>query len=111
MVWGGALAKAKNSSADGRSALVAIVDDFEEITTQVAGERAETPAVEDDAAVNGAAPTWNRLTRCLDDGRICLSKNIAERAQGGFALGQKLWLFASSERWCRTVPPWWPRGS
>jgi hypothetical protein len=33
---------------DGRSALVAIVDDFEEITTLVAGERGETPVVEDE---------------------------------------------------------------
>src|SRR5271154_3700858 len=32
---------------DGRSALVAIVDDFEEITTLVAGERGEAPVVED----------------------------------------------------------------
>jgi hypothetical protein len=30
---------------NGRSALVAIVDDFEEITTLVAGERSETPVV------------------------------------------------------------------
>ena len=33
---------------DGRSALVAIVDDFEEIATLVAGERGEAPIVEDE---------------------------------------------------------------
>jgi hypothetical protein len=33
---------------DGRSALVAIVDDFEEIATLLAGERGEAPIVEDE---------------------------------------------------------------
>jgi hypothetical protein len=33
---------------DGRSALVAIIDDFEEITTLVAGERGEAPIIEDE---------------------------------------------------------------
>jgi hypothetical protein len=33
---------------DGRSALVAIVDDFEEIATLLAGERGEAPVVEDE---------------------------------------------------------------
>ena len=34
----------------------------------------------------------------LDDGRICLTNNAAERALRGFALGRKSWLFAGSER-------------
>ena len=33
---------------DGRSALVAIVDDFEEIETLLAGERGEAPIIEDE---------------------------------------------------------------
>ena len=33
---------------DGRSALVAIIDDFEEITTLVAGERGEAPIIKDE---------------------------------------------------------------
>ena len=33
---------------DGRSALVAIVDDFEEIATLLAGERREAPIVKDE---------------------------------------------------------------
>src|SRR5271165_420446 len=41
---------------------------------------------------------WNRFTRFLDDGRICLTNNAAERALRGFALGRKSWLFAGSER-------------
>lgn len=36
--------------------------------------------------------------RFLEDGRICLSNNAAERALRGVALGRKSWLFAGSER-------------
>jgi transposase len=38
------------------------------------------------------------FTRLLDDGRICLSNNAAERELRGIALGRKSWLFAGSDR-------------
>jgi transposase len=38
------------------------------------------------------------FTRFLDDGRICMSNNAAERALRGVALGRKSWLFAGSDR-------------
>ena len=41
---------------------------------------------------------WGGFTRFLDDGRICLTNNAAERALRGIALGRKSWLFAGSER-------------
>jgi transposase len=41
---------------------------------------------------------WTDFTRFLDDGRICLTNNSAERALRGVALGRKSWLFAGSER-------------
>jgi transposase len=41
---------------------------------------------------------WPAFTRFLDDGRICLTNNAAERALRGLALGRKSWLFAGSER-------------
>jgi transposase len=41
---------------------------------------------------------WPAFTRFLDDGRICLSNNAAERALRGIALGRKSWLFAGSDR-------------
>ena len=41
---------------------------------------------------------WVGFTRFLDDGRVCLSNNAAERALRGLALGRKAWLFAGSER-------------
>lgn len=41
---------------------------------------------------------WSAFTRFLDDGRICLSNNAAERALRGIALGRKSWLFCGSDR-------------
>ncbi len=41
---------------------------------------------------------WNAFTTFLDDGRICLTNNAAERALRGVAPGRKSWLFAGSER-------------
>ena len=41
---------------------------------------------------------WAGFAGFVDDGRICLTNNAAERALRGFALGRKSWLFAGSER-------------
>ena len=41
---------------------------------------------------------WPSFTRFLNDGRVCLSNNAAERALRGIALGRKSWLFAGSDR-------------
>jgi transposase len=41
---------------------------------------------------------WAGFARFIEDGRICLSNNAAERALRGFALGRKSWLFAGSQR-------------
>lgn len=41
---------------------------------------------------------WPAFTRFLDDGRICLTNNAAERALRGIALGRKAWLFCGSDR-------------
>src|SRR5207342_2896771 len=41
---------------------------------------------------------WPAFTRFLDDGRICLSNNAAERGVRGIALGRKSWLFCGSDR-------------
>lgn len=41
---------------------------------------------------------WSSFTRFLDDGRVCLSNNAAERALRGVALGRKAWLFCGSDR-------------
>jgi transposase len=44
------------------------------------------------------AGRWEAFTAFLDDGRLCLTNNAAERALRGIALGRKSWLFAGSER-------------
>ena len=48
---------------------------------------------------------WPSFTRFLDDGRICLSNNAAERALRGIALGRKAWLFAGSIAAASAPPP------
>ena len=49
-------------------------------------------------AIDYMLTRWQAFTCLLDDGRICLSNNAAERALRGLALGRKSWLFAGSER-------------
>ena len=41
---------------------------------------------------------WPAFTRFLNDGRICISNNAAERALMGIALGRRSWLFCGSDR-------------
>ncbi len=41
---------------------------------------------------------WSAFSRFVDDGRICMTNNAAERALRGVALGRKSWLFAGSDR-------------
>jgi transposase len=41
---------------------------------------------------------WSDFARFVDDGRICLTNNAAERTLRGWALGRKAWLFAGSDR-------------
>ena len=41
---------------------------------------------------------WHAFTLFLNDGRVCLSNNAAERGLRGIALGRKSWLFCGSDR-------------
>jgi transposase len=41
---------------------------------------------------------WEAFARFLDDGRICLTNNAAERSLRAAAIGRKNWLFAGSDR-------------
>jgi transposase len=41
---------------------------------------------------------WAAFSRFLEDGRVCLTNNAAERAMRAPALGRKAWLFAGSDR-------------
>jgi hypothetical protein len=41
---------------------------------------------------------WSSFVRFLDDGRICMTNNAAERSVRGMAIGRKSWMFAGSDR-------------
>ncbi|MBB4861153.1 transposase [Novosphingobium chloroacetimidivorans] len=49
-------------------------------------------------AVRYALSRWQALGRYLDDGRLEIDNNAAERALRGVALGRKNWLFAGSDK-------------
>lgn len=44
-----------------------------------------------------ALKRWDAMTRFLEDGRICLSNNAAERALRGIAVGRRNWTFCGSD--------------
>jgi transposase len=71
----------------------------EELHNWLQSERAKlsrgSPVAE---AIDYMLKRWDGFTSFLDDGRICLTNNAAERALRGFALGRKSWLFAGSDR-------------
>lgn len=70
-----------------------------ELEEWMRGERARlsrhAPAAQ---AIDYMLKRWNGFTRFLQDGRVCLTNNAAERALRGLALGRKSWLFAGSDR-------------
>ena len=69
------------------------------LETWMREERAKLSRGSDVAkAMNYMLKRWAAFTRFLDDGRICLTNNAAERALRGIALGRKSWLFAGSDR-------------
>ena len=49
-------------------------------------------------AINYMLRRWDAFTRFLDDGRVCLTNNSAERALRCVPLGRKAWLFCGSDR-------------
>ena len=73
-----------------------LVGEFE---TWMRNERARLSRHADIAkAMDYMLKRWPAFIRFLDDGRICLSNNAAERALRGIALGRRAWLFAGSDR-------------
>jgi transposase len=49
-------------------------------------------------AIDYILKRWAAFTLFLDNGRVCLSNNAAERALRGIALGRKSWMFCGSDR-------------
>ena len=48
-------------------------------------------------AIDYSLKRWPAFTRFLDDGRICMSNNAAERSLRGVAVGRKNWTFCGSD--------------
>ena len=48
-------------------------------------------------AINYSLNHWPAFIRFLDDGRLCLSNNAAERSLRGVAIGRKNWNFCGSD--------------
>ena len=70
-----------------------------DLETWMREERAKLSRGNDVAkAMDYMLKRWSAFTRFLDDGRICLTNNAAERGLRGVALGRKSWLFAGSDR-------------
>jgi transposase len=79
-----------------RARVAPLVSDLE---TWMRNERAKLSRHSDVAkAMNYMLNRWDTFARFLNDGRICLTNNAAERALRGIALGRKSWLFAGSDR-------------
>jgi transposase len=49
-------------------------------------------------AINYMLRRWPAFNRFLEDGRVCLTNNAAERALRCVPLGRKAWLFCGSDR-------------
>jgi transposase len=49
-------------------------------------------------AIDYSLKRWSALTRFLDDGRLCMSNNAAERELRAIALGRRNWTFAGSDQ-------------
>jgi transposase len=79
-----------------RARVAPVASDLE---TWMQAQRAKLSRHNDVAkAMNYMLNRWDTFTHFLDDGRICLTNNAAERALRGIALGRKAWLFAGSDR-------------
>jgi transposase len=72
-----------------------LVDDLESWLRERRGKlsgRSETGK-----AIDYSLKRWPAFTRFLDDGRLCMSNNAAERELRAVALGRKNWTFAGSD--------------
>jgi hypothetical protein len=69
-----------------------------ELHAYLSQQRARLSATNELAkAIDYGLERWSALTRYLDDGRLCLSNNAAERALRGVAIGRRNWSFAGSD--------------
>src|SRR5262249_42087496 len=70
-----------------------------ELATWMSEQRAALSRHNDLAkAIDYMLKRWSAFTRFLEDGRICLTNNAAERALRCVAVGRRNWTFCGSDR-------------
>ena len=68
------------------------------LETWLRERRAKLSSKSDTAkAINYSLNRWIALPRFLDDGRLCMSNNAAERSLRCVAVGRRNWTFAGSD--------------
>ena len=69
-----------------------------ELETWLHQQRAKlSPKSETARAIDYSLKRWPAFTRFLDDGRLCMSNNAAEREIRAIAVGRRNWTFAGSD--------------
>jgi hypothetical protein len=56
-------------------------------------------------AIDYSLKRWTALTRFLDDGRLCMTNNAAERELRAIAVGRRNWTFAAPTKAAGGQPP------
>ena len=94
-----AIARKGKKVADEISPIAPLVHDLHDwmLTTRAQMPKHNPVAKAMNYMVEGTG-RWEAFTAFLDDGRLCMTNNAAERALRGIASGRKSWLFAGSER-------------
>ena len=70
-----------------------------ELATWMTAQRTQLSRHNDLAkAIDYMLKRWSAFTRFLEDGRICLTNNAAERALRCIAVGRRNWTFCGSDR-------------
>jgi transposase len=69
-----------------------------ELEAWLRAQRAKLSSKSDSAkAIHYSLKRWPALTRFLDDGRLCMTNNAAERSLRCVAVGRHNWTFAGSD--------------
>src|SRR5262245_11086603 len=62
----------------------------------ISAAREVSKSSETGKAIDYSLKRWDALTRFLNDGRLCMSNNAAERELRAVAVGRRNWTFAGS---------------
>lgn len=80
-----------------RAEALPVIEKFKAWLGEVTSKRCPLPKSPLAKAITYANNQWDALVRYVDDGRLELDNNKAERALRGIAIGRKNWMFVGSE--------------